>query len=79
MGYNVDNTTICKLQSADDQVVMAQSKGNLEYICRNLQEEYSKWGLIISIAKTKYLPLGTGINRLEMDNCDIISGCTEFR
>ena len=26
MRYNVDNTTICTLQFADDQVVMAQSK-----------------------------------------------------
>jgi hypothetical protein len=41
MEYNVDNTTIYTLQFADDQVVMAQSKEDLEYMCRKLQEEYS--------------------------------------
>jgi hypothetical protein len=30
MGYNVDNTTIYMLRFADDQVVMAQSKKDLE-------------------------------------------------
>jgi hypothetical protein len=30
------------LQFADNQVVMAQSKENLEYMGRKLQEEYSK-------------------------------------
>jgi hypothetical protein len=29
MHWNVDNTTICSLQRADDQVVMAQSKEDL--------------------------------------------------
>ena len=55
MGYNVDNTTIYTLQFADYQVVMAQSKEDLEYMCRKLQEEYSKWGLTMNIAKTKYM------------------------
>ena len=49
MGYNVDNTTIYKLQFADDQVVIAQSKEDLEYIGRKLQEEYSKWGFNMNI------------------------------
>ena len=57
---------------------MVQSKEYLEYMCRKLQEEYSKWGLTIKIAKTKYMSLGTDINHLEMDNGDIITGCTEF-
>jgi hypothetical protein len=33
MRCNVDNTTIYTPQFADDQVVMAQSKEDLEYIC----------------------------------------------
>ena len=32
----------------------------------------------MNIAKTKYMSLGTDINHLEMDNGDIITGCTEF-
>ena len=57
---------------------MAQSKEDMEYMCWQLQEEYSKSGLTINIAKTKYMSLGTDINHLEMGNSDIITGCTEF-
>ena len=78
MGYNVDNK-IYTPQFADDQLALAQSKDDLEYMCQKLQEEYSKWGLTINIAKTKFMSLGTDINRLEMDNGDIITGCTECR
>jgi hypothetical protein len=53
MGNNVDNTAIHSQQSADDQVVMAQSKEDLEYVCRKLQEECSKWSVTVNIAKTK--------------------------
>ena len=77
MGYNVDNTTIYRLQFADDQMVMAQSKEDLEYMCRKLQEQYSKWGLNMNIAKTKYMSLGTDTNCLEVYNGDVITGCTE--
>jgi len=79
MGYNVDNTRTYILQFADDQVVMAQSKEDLECMCRKLQEEYSKWGLTMNIAKTKYVSLGTNTNHLQLDNGDIITGFTEFR
>ena len=67
------------LQFADDQVVMDQSKEDLEYMCRKLQEEYSEWGLTVNIAKTKYMSLGTDTNYLEVDNGDIITGCTEYK
>jgi hypothetical protein len=79
MGYNVDNTTIYTLQFADDQVVMAQSKEDLECMHRKFQEEYFKWGLNMNIAKTNYMSLGTDTNHLEMDNGDIITGCTQAR
>ena len=55
MGYNVNNT-IYILQFADNQVVMAQNKEELECMCQKLQEEYSKWGLTINTDKTKYCP-----------------------
>jgi hypothetical protein len=48
-------------------------------MCRKLQEEYLKWGLNMNIAKTKYMSLGTDTNQIEMDNGDVVSGCTEFR
>jgi len=75
MGY-VDNM-IYTLQFADDQVVMAQSKEDLEYMCQKLQE-YSKWGLTMNIAETKCMSLGTDTDHLEL-NGDIITGSTEFR
>jgi hypothetical protein len=40
--YYVDNTTIYTQQFADDQVLMAKSKEDLEYMGQKLQEEYSK-------------------------------------
>ena len=55
MGHTVDNTMIYTLQFADDQEVIAQSKEDLEYMCRNFQEEYSKWGLTMNTDKTKYM------------------------
>jgi hypothetical protein len=79
MGYNVDNTTVYTLQFAGGQVVTDQSKEGLDCMCRKLQEEYSKWGLTVNIAKTKYMSLGTDTIHLELDNGDIITGCTEFR
>jgi hypothetical protein len=54
---------------------MAQSKEDLEYMGRKLQEEYSKWGFTTNIAKTKYISVGTNTNHLEIDNGDIITGC----
>jgi hypothetical protein len=77
MGYNVDNTMIHTLQFADDQVVMAQSKEDLEYMCQKVQDEYPKWGLTMNIAKTKYMSLVTDTNYLDVDNSDIITGCTD--
>jgi hypothetical protein len=79
MGYNVDNTTIYTLQFADDQVVMAQSKKDFEYMGRKLQEEGSKWAFTMNITKTKYMAVGTDTNHLEVDYGNIITGCTEFR
>ena len=79
MGHTVDNTMIYTLQFADDQEVIAQSKEDLEYMCRNFQEEYSKWGLTMNTDKTKYMSLGTDTNYLEVDNGDIITGCTEYK
>jgi hypothetical protein len=58
---------------------MAQSKEDLECMCRKLREEYSKWSHTMNIAKTKYMSLGTDTNYLEVDNGGIITGCTEYK
>ena len=79
MGYNVDNTLIYMLQFADDQMVMAQSKEDLEYMCWKLKEEYAKWDLTMNIAKTKYMSLGKDTNYLAVDNGDIVTGWTDYK
>ena len=33
----------------------------------------------MNIAETKYMSVGNDTNHLEMENSDIITGCTEFR
>jgi hypothetical protein len=45
----------------------------------SIQEEYSKWGLTMNIAKTKYMSLGTNTNYLEVDNGDFITDCAEYK
>jgi len=44
---------------------MFQSKEDLEYMGRKLQEVYSKWGFTMNIAKTKYMSVGTDTNHLD--------------
>jgi predicted ATP-grasp superfamily ATP-dependent carboligase len=36
-------------------------------------------GFTMNIAKREYMSVGTDTNYLEMDNGDIVIGCTEFR
>ena len=48
-----DGTTLYTLCFADDQVVLAQDREDLEYMARNLIEEYSKWGLEVNIKKKR--------------------------
>jgi len=43
------------------------------------QEEYSKWGFTMNIAKTKYMSVDTNRNYIQKDSDNIITGCTEFR
>ena len=47
------NTTLCTLQSADDQVVFAGDKEYLEYMTCKLKETYEKWGMDMNLNKTK--------------------------
>ena len=58
MGIPLENTTLCTLQFAGDQVVLAGDKENLEYMTRTLKETNEKWGLVMNLDKTKYLCFG---------------------
>lgn len=41
-GFNIGDTTVYTLHYANDQVVIAQNKEDLEYIARKLVEEYKR-------------------------------------
>jgi len=46
MGIQIsDDRTLYTLHFADDQVVIALDKENLEYMTRKLLKEYEEWGL----------------------------------
>jgi len=55
------------LQFADDQVVLAGDKEDLEYMTRKLKQTYEKWGLDMNLNKTKYLCIGETHSNLKLD------------
>lgn len=74
-----DETTIYTLQFADDQVLIAQDKEDLEYMAKKLKQQYEKGGLKMNIGKTKYLCVGgTATTELELDNGEKISACEVY-
>jgi len=66
MGVLLENITLYTLQFADDQVVLAGDKEDLEYMTRKLKETYDKWGLDMNLNKTKYLCIGGTHNNLKL-------------
>jgi len=54
MRITLENITLYTLQFADDQVVLARDKDDLQYMTRQLKETYEKWGLDLNLNKTKY-------------------------
>ena len=58
MGINLSETLIVTLQFADDQVLLAESKGELQNIVNSIVKEYEARGLSTNLSKTKYLCVG---------------------
>jgi len=79
MGIPLENTTLYTLQFADDQVVLAGDKEDLEYMTRKLKEIYEKWGLDMNLNKTKYLFTGETHNNLKLDKDSGIEFCQEYK
>jgi len=71
--------TLYTLQFADDQVVLAGDKDDLEYMTRKLEETYEKWGLDMNFNKTKYLCVGGTHNNLKLDKESEIEFCQEYK
>jgi len=54
MGIPLENIKLYTLQFADDQVVLAGDKQDLECMKCKLKETYEKWGLDMNSNKIKY-------------------------
>ena len=67
MGLTIGDTTLYTLHYADDQVVIARDKEDLEYMGKKLLEEYKKWGLEVNLNKTQYLCIGGGKHSEDLD------------
>ena len=67
MGILLENTTLYTIQLADDQVVLAGDKEDLEYMTCKLKETYYKWSLDMNLNKTKYLCIGEMHSNLKLD------------
>jgi len=75
MGIPLENTTLYTFQFADDQVVLAGDKEDLEYMMRKLKETYEKWGLDMNLNKTKYLCIGETHSNLKLHKDSEIEFC----
>jgi len=58
MGLEIQNTAIYSMLFADEQLLIAQDYGDLEYMTRKLIDECELWGLKLNIKKTKYVAIG---------------------
>ena len=80
MGISLQNTvTQYTLQFADDQVVLAGVKEDLEYMTRKLKETYENWGLDMNLNRRKYLCIGETHNNLKLDKDNEIEFCQEYK
>ena len=73
---NDDETCLYTLEFADCQMICANEKEELEYMTRNLKEEYEKQGLIMNIEKHKntdkqYLCVGEEITAVSYTHLDV--------
>jgi len=74
MGRQISNDrTLYTLYFADDQVVIAQDKEDLEYMTRKLLKEYEEWKLLVNRSKTKYLCIGDDRDDLHPQENETIS------
>jgi hypothetical protein len=79
MGIPLENTTLYTIQFADDQVVLAGDKEDLEYMTRKLKETYEKWSLDMNLNKTRYFCIGERHSNLKLDKDSEIESCPEYK
>jgi len=59
MGVEVNGQCLATLFFADDQVIIANSEDDIDYMLRKLREEYGKWGMNMNLKKTEYMCIGS--------------------
>jgi glutamine cyclotransferase len=64
---STQNTYVCSLNFADEQILLAKDHDDVEYMARKLKEEHENWGLAINLEKTKYVFMGEGKEILKFD------------
>jgi hypothetical protein len=79
MGIPLENTTLYTLQFADDQVVLACDKEDLQSLICKLKETYDKWDLYMNLNKTKYLYVGEKHSNLRLDKKSEIECCQVYK
>ena len=79
MGIPLENTTLYTLQFADDQVILADDKEELEYMTHKLKETYEKLGLDLNLNKKNTYLLGETHNNLKLDKDSEIQFCQEYK
>jgi len=79
MEVPLENTALYTLQFAEDQVVLAGDKEDLEYMTCKLKETYEKRGLDMNLNRTKYLYIGRTQNNLKLDKDNEIEFCQEYK
>jgi len=79
MGIPLENTTLYTIQFADDQVVLAGDKEDLEYMTRKLKETYEKWSLGMNLNKTRYFCIGETHSNSKLDKDSEIESCPECK
>lgn len=80
MGIKIDDDLcLYTLQFADDQILCAGDKDDLQYMTRKLIEEYEHWGLSMNLDKTKYLCVGEVATDIVLENQEKISSCNQYK
>ena len=54
------NTYVYSLSFANDQVLLAQDRDDMEYMARKLKEECENWRLTLNLERTKYVCMWEG-------------------
>ena len=79
MGLEIQDKTIYSMLFADDQLLITHDYEDLEYMTRELIEQYEVWGLKLNVEKTKYMATGdTSIDLYLEDGKGTISHVSEY-